>query len=296
MNNAATLLVVLLLHVFSPNTALNALAPTGGITISRDIPYDGGDTTRRRLDIYAPLQTASPAPVVVFFYGGGWTSGNKEMYRYLGADLAAHGVLTVIPDYRLFPDVRFPAFMEDAAQAVAWVRTNAARFGGAPNRLFLMGHSAGAQIATLLAMDPHYLQSVHLTTQQLCGVIGLGGPYDFLPSMADLGPIFGARSHWPESQPINFVSAQEPPILLLAGGMDHTIDPASTTRFADRLRAAGAAVQDRLYWGVSHKALIAAFSGALSFVAPVREDALRFIDAHPACGAGAAWAGVATLP
>jgi acetyl esterase/lipase len=208
------------------------------------------------------------------------------MYRFVGAALAARGVMTVIPDYRLYPEVRFPAFMNDAAAAVAWTNANAARFGGDPHRLFLMGHSAGAQIAALLALDGSYLRADGLSPQSdVCGVVGLAGPYDFLPlESATLKAIFGPEDEWPRSQPINFVTSQAPPMLLLAGRDDDIVDPGNTLRLAARLRAAGTSVEDELYPGVGHKTLIAAFSGPLTFLAPVREATLRFVAAHDVCG------------
>ena len=210
----------------------------------------------------------------MFFYGGGWSSGSKAMYRFVGAGLAARGILVVIPDYRLYPEVRFPAFMDDAAAAVAWARANAAKYGGDPHRLFLMGHSAGGQIAALLALDPSYL-----------GSVGLAPPYDFLPlDKTEATAIFGPEVEWPRAEPINHVSAQAPPMLLLAGRADRTIDPGSTPRFAARLRAAGAIVRDEVYPDSGHSTLIAAFAGPLAFLAPAREATLRFIDAHGVCG------------
>jgi acetyl esterase/lipase len=276
--------MVLLLHLCSPTAVLNALAPRDGVTPTRNIAY--ADGPRHRLDIYAPLPAVTPAPVIVFFYGGGWASGSKAMYRFVGAGLAARGVLVVIPDYRLYPEVRFPAFMDDAATAVAWTRANASRFGGDPRRLFLMGHSAGAQIATLLALDAGYLRSVHLSPRRdVCGVIGLAGPYDFLPlRSATLRDVFGPEAERPRSQPINYVSAQAPPMLLLAGRNDITVDPGNTLRLAGRLRAAGGTVEDRLYPLIGHATLIAAFSGPLSFLAPARQATLSFVAARGTCG------------
>lgn len=194
--------------------------------------------------------------------------------------------MTMIPDYRLYPQVHFPASMKDAAAAAAWARDNAQRFGGDPRRLFLMGHSAGGQIATLLALDASYLQAEGLSAQRdICGVIGLAGPYDFLPlHSATLAAIFGPEDERPRSQPINFVSAQAPPMLLLAGRDDDTVDPGNTLRLAARLRSAGGTVEDKLYPGVGHITLIAAFSGPLTFLAPVRVAALSFVAAHGECG------------
>ena len=274
---------MLLISACSPSSVLNALAPRDGIAVTNDISY--GDGPRHTLDVYAPREAAGPTPVVVFFYGGNWDSGAKAMYRFVGAALAARGVLTVIPDYRLYPQVRFPDFIRDAAGAIAWTRANAAQFGGDPHRLFLMGHSAGAQIATLVALDFTYLRSVGLSPRDVCGVIGLAGPYDFLPLHdAELQVIFGPEAERPRSQPINYASSQAPPMLLLAGRDDDTVDPGNTLRLAARLRAMDASVQNELYPGVGHKALIAAFARPLGFLAPVREATVRFVEAHAACG------------
>jgi len=276
--------LLLLPAACSPTAVLNALAPRDGVTVTRDLAYQDGP--RHTLDVYAPRAAATPAPVVVFFYGGGWESGSKEMYRFVGAALAARGVVTVIADYRLYPEIRFPAFMQDAAAAVAWTHANAARFGGDPHRLFLLGHSAGGQIVALLALDASYLAAVNLSPQRdLCGFIGLAGPYDFLPlHSATLKEIFGPEAERPCSQPINFVSPQAPPMLLLAGSDDDTVDPGNTLRLATRLRVAGGAVEEKIYPGVGHKTLIGAFSGPLTFIVPVREAVLRFVAAHGACG------------
>jgi acetyl esterase/lipase len=280
----AALLLMLLAGACSPTAVLNALAPREGITMTRDVSY--GQGPRRTLDIYAPRRSAQPAPVVVFFYGGNWDSGSKSMYRFVGAALAARGVETVIPDYRHYPQARFPAFMYDAAAAVAWTSANIVKLGGDPGRLFLMGHSAGGQIATLLALDPTYLRSHDLSPKRdISGVIGLAGPYDFLPLHSEeLKVIFGPEAERPRSQPINYVTPGAPPMLLLAGRADATLDPGNTLRLAARLRAAGDRVQDVLYPNIGHKALIAAFARPLGFLAPARKAVVRFVEEHGAPG------------
>ena len=264
---------------------LNRLSPRRGITIREGVAYGPGP--RHRLDIYSPARTAAaaPAPAVVFFYGGGWEEGDRGIYRFVGAALAARGILTLVPDYRLYPEVRFPAFMEDAAAAVAWARSFLITLGGDPGRLFLMGHSAGAQIATLLALDPSYLRAAGMAGGRLAGVIGLAGPYDFLPLRSPtLKAIFGPEAAWPVSQPITYASAAAPPMLLAAGTADRVVDPGNTERLAARLRAVGATVEMRLYRGLGHRVLIGGFASALAPWLPVRREALRFI----AQGGGAA--------
>jgi len=283
----ATFLLMVLMHLFSPNSTLSWMARKEGIRVANDLSY--GEGPRHTLDIYAPETVAASAPIVVFFYGGGWETGAKEMYRFIGYSLAAQGLVVVIPDYRLHPAVEFPAFMNDAAEAVTWTRANAAQFGGDPDRLFLMGHSAGAQIATLLSMDPEYLLSVSASPAEhsICGVIGLAGPYDFLPLRGDLQAVFGPEANWPKSQPINYVSADAPPMLLLTGTSDGAVHYDNTLHLAERLREKGAEVDAELYAGLGHTGVIAALSDALTFMAPVRDATLRFIREHGSCGLGA---------
>jgi acetyl esterase/lipase len=276
--NAASLLRKVLLLVplaaCSPAGLLNALAPS--VVVTKGLAY--GEGIRATADVYAPSASCVGAPVVVFFYGGGWEDGDRAMYRFVGAALASQGVVTVIPDYRLWPEIGFPGFMEDAAAALAWTRAHATRFGGDPNRLFIMGHSAGAQIATLLALDPRYLREVGMNPKSVTGVIGLSGPYDFLPlTSPTLQAIFGTEAEWPRSQPINFVTPQAPPMMLATGTGDTTVNPSNTTRLAARLRQTGVTVTEYQYPGLGHASTIGAFSGALSLLAPVRQEALDFI-------------------
>jgi acetyl esterase/lipase len=288
-----TLLAVIILHLVSPYPLMNMFTETDGVAVTRDIAYGPGE--RRTLDVYAPLDTHGPAPVLVFVYGGRWETGSKVMFPFLGSTLAARGVMVVIPDYRLHPEVQFPVFVEDVAQAVAWAHRNAARFGGDPRRMFVMGHSSGAQMAALLALDPEYLRAAGLSGFApsgftLCGFIGLGGPYDFLPLTTDEMPIFGAPQQWPLSQPINYATGQAPPALLLSGTWDGATypgtptDPGNTTRLAAKLRAAGAAATATLYPDIGHLGLLASFSRLFAFLSPARADVLRFINEHQACG------------
>ena len=269
-------LAALVTSACSPAGLLNAVAPRGGISTTTGLAY--GEGPRHGVDVYAP-EAAQGAPVVVFLYGGGWEGGERGMYRFLGATLAAAGLVCVVPDYRVWPEVGFPAFVQDAAQAVAWAREAAPRHGGNPGKLFLMGHSAGAQMATLLGLNPAYLGAVGLRPgRDLRGVVGLAGPYDFLPLQSEtLKQIFGPEELRPASQPINFVTAGAPPMLLATGDADTTVLPRNTERLAARLRAAGNQVEAISYPGLGHAPLMGAFAAPLGFLAPVRRDVLRFI-------------------
>lgn len=259
----------------SPAGILNA-ASGGGFQVVKNIAYAPGP--RGRLDVYVP-EGAKGAPVVVFFYGGSWQEGGKAMYRFVGAALAARGIVTIIPDYRLYPQVRFPSFLQDGAQAIAWAKAHAQNYGGDPAWLVLMGHSAGAYNAAMLTLDPAFLNAVGLDPQRdIAGFIGLAGPYDFLPLRDPaLQTIFGPPAQLGRTQPINFVTPGAPPVFLAAGLRDTAVAPQNSMRLAARLRAAGDTVQERYYPRLDHKLLIGAVSPLLGFFAPVLPDCLAFI-------------------
>ncbi len=258
----------------SPVQILNNLAPPR--LIADGVPY--GDDPRQSLDVYVPSIGAGPFPVVVFLYGGDWTSGNRAMYRFVGGALAEKGFVTVIPDYRLFPQVRFPGFLQDNAAALAWTRTNIARYGGAAGPFFLIGHSAGAYNAAMLALDAQWLGAVGMDRGNLHGTVGLAGPYDFLPLDTDrLRTIFGPPDRLARTQPINFVDGRAAPMLLLAGSADTTVDPHNTLRLAARIRQAGGSVQDRIYPGIQHEEIVGAIGVPLRFIAPTLRDCVAFM-------------------
>jgi acetyl esterase/lipase len=274
--------VVVFLHFCSLAPYLNRVPKPPGTTETHGIAYATG--SRNTLDVYLPRPSAKRGPIVVFFYGGGWTSGEKASYRFIGTSLVESGALVVIPDYRLFPEAIFPAFMDDAAEAVAWVLANASRLGADPRKLFLVGHSAGAQIATLLALDPSYLEQVGASTRDVCGVIGLAGLYEFLPLPTEnMRTVFGTVTALSRTQPINFVSRDAPPMLLAAGLWDGAVDPENTLHLASALRSAGVQTTVAMYAGISHAAIIDSMAPSLSFLSPARAQALSFIEDLGAC-------------
>jgi len=255
--------------------AINADAPDAQ---SESVAYGPG--ADRQLDVYR-TRGAKAAPVVVFFYGGSWQSGRRQDYRFVAAALASRGVVAIVPDYRKSPQHPFPAFMQDAAAAVAWSKTNAARYGGDPARIFVMGHSAGGQIAALLATDARYLQAVDMQPRDLAGVIGLAGPYDFLPiTDPKIKTVFGPEKDWPLSQPVNFVDGDEPPFLLMHGASDTKVWPMNSEHLAARLRARHEAVTLEIVPDIGHIGLINGFISPR--FSPVLEDSLRWINATAA--------------
>lgn len=237
-----------------------------------------GPGPRNRADVYRPQASAThgaPAPVVVFIHGGSWESGTKGLYRWMGQGLAAQGYVAILPNYGLMPATGFPDFVHDAAAAVAYARAHAAEWGGDTTRFFLMGHSAGAQIAALLAYDGSYLARVGRSPRDLTGFIGLSGPYDFVLDSKLLQRTFGGT---PEreaaSQPVRFVTSTAPRTLLVMGRDDRTVRPRNTERLAARLREVGASVEE-LWVPGDHGVTVGAFAR------PYRGDSeiVRAVDA-----------------
>lgn len=268
----------------SPLTALNVLTPDG--TYDR-ITASFGPHPRHKLDVYTPQKRDGAAPVVVFFYGGTWNSGDRGKYAFLGEALASRGIVTVIADYRLYPEVRYPAFLEDGAQAVAWTVNNIGKYGGDPKQLFVMGHSSGAYNAAMIALDPRWLKTVGLTPDIFQGWMGLAGPYDFLPiKNPDVKPVFFHPNTPPESQPINHADADAPPTLLMAARGDDLVNPVRNTGgLAERLRDAGVPVTEIYYDDVSHTSLIGAFSRPLRGLAPALDEVVRFVERYASTAA-----------
>ena len=237
------------------------------------------------LDVYRTRTLARPAPVVVFFYGGSWQGGRREYYRFVGEALSKRGVVVVIPDYRKAPQHVFPAFMEDAAAATAWTIAHAAQIGGDPGRVYVMGHSAGGHIAALLGTDSRYLARQGLRSRQLAGVIGLAGPYDFLPiTDPSLQHVFGAQTDWPISQPVNFVDGDEPPFLLIHGASDRSVWPMNSEHLAKRLRDAGEPVTLRIIPNTGHIGLVNGFLSPR--FSPVLQETVNWIESTIANGEG----------
>ena len=288
---AAAAALALSLAACTPAQLLNATVSTGGLTITRNVAY--GDLPRQTLDIYRPAGAAGTAPglpVVVFFYGGSWNSGSKAIYPFVAATLARTGAVVIVPDYRVYPDVKYPDFLRDCGRAVAWAQAHPDRTGS--GALFLMGHSAGAYNAMMLALDPAWLRDAENSSsaiagasprpngRRIVGVIGLAGPYDFLPiTDPEIKPIFpGAGS---STQPITYASAHAPPLLLLAGNDDKQVRPRNSIALKARIDSAGGRAQLILYNGLGHIGLVTAIAPAFQWRAPVLRDIVTFLRATP---------------
>ncbi|MEP6965509.1 MAG: alpha/beta hydrolase [Polaromonas sp.] len=266
-----------LLTACSAIDLLNATVPTDTYQASVGLVY--GPEPRQRLDVYQPRTGAGPAPLVVFFYGGSWSSGERADYRFVGEALASRGIVTMIADYRLSPEFRYPVFVQDSARALRWAFDHATEHGADTDRVFVMGHSAGAYNAAMLALDSRWLAAEGSTPSRLAGWIGLAGPYDFLP-IGD--PKTQLAFNWPDtapdSQPLAHTSSASPPALLLAAREDKVVSAQrSTVAMAERLRASGVRVESALYDGVSHVTLLASMASVLRGRAPVLERVSGFV-------------------
>ena len=260
----------------SPLTMLSAVSPSGHYERVADLQY--GDKERQYLDVYKPMAGATAAPLVVYFYGGGWNDGDKAEFEFVASSLTRAGLVVAIPDYRLYPDVVFPTFVEDSAKATAWIMSNAHRYGADSDKTYLMGHSAGGQIAALLALDDRFLARVDADSGEVVGLIGLSGPYDFLPLREDnyLKAVFPVATR-EESQAINYVSADAPPTLLIHGGDDDIVEPGNSERLAAQLRSFDVPVTLKNYAGVGHGRIVVALAPPLDFIAATLDDCIAFI-------------------
>jgi acetyl esterase/lipase len=266
--------------------AANVPAAFGPYRRHADVPY--GASPSRRLDIYVPDgPSATPRPLVVFWYGGRWETGDKADYRFVGAALAQLGMVVMLPNYRHYPEVKLQGFMEDAAAAAAWASAHASDYGADRSRLLLMGHSAGAHIAALLALNPGYLAAAGGAVP-VAGLIGLSGPYDFLPlTDADLEDMFGPPAEYPLSQPIHFARREAPPTLLIHGLKDRSVLPKNSINLAAALRSHGVDVVLRTYPDLAHADTVAALSIPARHRAPTLIDVAAFLDARVARAAAA---------
>lgn len=272
------LAIGLLSKACSPLIAFDRIVPKdrGSVRVGQGIAY--GEDARLKLDVYVPAarnNLGERLPIVVFFYGGSWSTGTRTGYSFVGRAFAAQDFITIIPDYRLVPQVRFPGFIEDGAAAVRWAKAYAAQYGGDPSRIVLIGHSAGAYIAAMLAIDDRWLGPDRTAIR---GFVGLAGPYDFAPF--DVAASQNAFGTWPnpaDTQPVTWASAGDPPTLLLVGDTDTTVRPRNSEALAARLRSVHVPVQIIHYPALGHVGIVTAIARPLRNKGSILTDAVTFV-------------------
>jgi acetyl esterase/lipase len=255
---------------------VNAFTPSpSGLPVT--LSY--GSSERQRVDVY---QAGRRKPLVIFFYGGSWNSGSRTDYRFVARAFNDLGYSVAIPDYRLTPEALYPDFLKDSAQAISLLINRAEEFGADPQRVILVGHSAGAYNAMMVALDQRWLSPED--RQRIRGVIGLASPVNFLPIQL---PAARLAFHWPntprDSQPIEHVSSSSPPILFINANNDPLVDPRiNSIAMAEKLRAANVYVEVENFDGplgmINHARLVATLSPTFQFLSPTLDKSRVFIE------------------
>ena len=271
----------------SPIKVLNTLVPETSYELVSAVEY--GSHARQKLDIYLPITTQKSSSikssalkkVIIFYYGGNWDSGARADYKFAAEALASLGHIVVVPDYRVYPDVLFPGLMTDPVSVAKWVKMNIKKYNGDNNKIFLAGHSAGAHIAVMMAINPEYLAKELLKPSDYAGVIGLAGPYDFLPLKSDrLKTIFGPEAEQWKSQPINFVDGKNPPLFLAIGTKDNTVWPRNSINLAKKIKEKNGLVEVHEFAGYGHIDMVAKLARPLRGNGELLKSVITFIDQY----------------
>ena len=273
----AALALMFMLQGCASTLSVVANGPTLFDRIERHADLAYGTDPRQRLDVYSPRQALN-RPVVVFWYGGSWVKGKKSRYRFVGTTLAERGIVTVVADYRLYPQVHFPAFDEDGARAVAWVERHVQEFGGDPHHIVLMGHSAGGHTAAFLAFNHAFLRKFGADPADIRGLVGLSGAYVLVPDSDEERGAFPAPYTEKDWQPIRFVDSQAPPTLLLHGSDDNEVPPEKAIALKDEMERQHLRVQLRIYKDRGHGDTVASFAPVVRWRTPAVRDVVTFVE------------------
>jgi acetyl esterase/lipase len=268
--------------IFSPFNVADAMDK--GVEKIADIPY--ADGARKKLDMYRPEKPGGLSPVVMFIYGGSWRAGDKFEYEFAGRALAAAGFITIIADYRLWPEVKYPDFLDDCAEAMRWIQDNIEGYGGDPKRFFVAGHSAGAYNAVMLGLDGSFRRDFGVT-MPIRAIAGISGPYNFYPFEYDqVRDTFGSAPNPEGTQPVNLTTAEAPPILLASGTTDPIVRVENSHALAAKLRAQGSWVTEKYYDGFGHIEPVVALGSMMRFRMPMLRDMVDFFQTFGAFPSG----------
>jgi acetyl esterase/lipase len=268
--------------IFSPFNVADAMDKD--VEKIADIPY--ADGARKKLDMYRPDKPGGLSPVVMFIYGGSWRAGDKFEYEFAGRALAAAGFIVVIADYRLWPEAKYPDFLDDCAEAMKWIQDNIEGYGGDPKRFFVAGHSAGAYNAVMLGLDGSFRRDFDVT-MPIRAIAGLSGPYNFYPFEYDqVRDTFGSAANPEGTQPVNLVTSEAPPIFLASGTSDPIVRIENSEALAAKLRANGTWVTEKYYEGFGHLEPVVALGVMMRFRMPVLKDMVDFFQTFGAFPSG----------
>jgi len=253
----------------------NLPAKLGDLEIEKNIAY--GAQEWQKLDIYTPKNAQSKKlPVIVFFHGGRWSEGSKDMYAFVGKAFADKNYIVAIADYSKYPDVKFPSFVEDAAKAIAWVHSNIDEYGGNADKLFVSGHSSGAHIGSLAIADQRYLKEEGKSPDIVTAFAGLAGPYDFIPEADDLKDMFGPPEKYPQMTVTTFIDGDEPPMLLLWGAKDNAVWQRNIDLLKEGIEKKDGIVETKIYPELDHVGIISSLTWFFRSKAPVLKDVDQF--------------------
>lgn len=273
----------LLYALVSPPGQLSLLdaAMGGGAGVERSGTAIAFGSEGQTLDVWRPAGAVVKRPVLIFWYGGGWVAGSRQAYAFAARAYARNGFVVVVPDYRKVPQIRFPAMLQDGAQAVKWTRDHIAEFGGDPNRIGVAGHSAGAYTVAMLTLDPRWLAAERVDPRIIKAAVGLSGPYDFYPfdKKRSIDAMQGAKDPL-MTQPIHFARGDAAPMLLVTSTEDTEVRPRNAIHLAAALKARGGAVELRNYPGITHENVAMALSVPFRGKAPVLVDSVAFLNAE----------------
>lgn len=266
-----------LLYHFAALKVFNFLMPQDQSSelVESAVPY--GSEPNQTLYVFKPKQATPNLPILIFVHGGSWQEGNAADYGFVGRAFAAKGFVTFVVNYRKHPEHPYPAFIQDVATSLKWVHSNAAQFGGDAEKIFLVGHSAGAYNIALAVLDQRYLEEAGTKDGHIKGIATLAGPYDFLPLDSDITrEVFGKINNLESTQPINFVRKDAPPFLILHGTSDTTVYPKNAKSLFKHLTDVGASAKLIEYQGVSHVGILLDMAMPLRGNAPVLDDVVKF--------------------
>lgn len=273
-------------QALSALSIVNGLTASGGVTVSKNILY--GDQPTQDLDIYYPKalsqamksqQTITNTyPMVVFVYGGSWETGTKEEYAFVGQSLAQAGYVTAVVNYRKAPEHVYPDYVEDTAQAIAWSYKNAASLHADPNRLAVVGHSAGAFNVVAAVSNEDFLAPYGIKPNDIKAVVGIAGPYSYDFRKFDSVTAFGKNATPDQVMPDRQLKGPQPPYLLLTAENDKTVYDTNTIKMTKALKDFGATVENGEIKGASHATSIGAMAPPLSWLNDVRAQVLTYLD------------------
>ncbi|WP_407570815.1 alpha/beta hydrolase [Deinococcus altitudinis] len=260
---------------------LNAVSSTSGLNVVSNLHY--GPDPRNLLDLYQPAarpDKTERAPMLLFIHGGSWTNGDKNEYKFVGESFAREGYVTAVMSYRLAPVHPYPEYVQDGAQALKFMRDHAAEYGGDPDRLYVMGHSAGAFNAVELVDNARWLQEAGVPISAVKAVVGIAGPYSYDYRGQPTANAFPKGSDPADVMPSFHVRKNAPANLLLVAGNDMVVDPSNGLKMQAALQAAGVPVTFTVLPGLNHYTIVGSLARSLTFLGKTRQEALDFMAAH----------------